>query len=234
MARYLLILEFKDVAMKGVFGFLLGCFLAGSTYAQTDLPTTTPLKIGPKPTLDVKVSPTPNATLRIPAVVDMGKAPNLNNSMTPNVKMLPDRDLKQAGHDLVIDPKISEAEIGINGNPNGGNPSGGNMYLGDVKTKSQKVTVVYRDFGEVDGDRVRITSNNQIIEMDFLLTGSFKRLILSLDQGFNSLEFQALNQGYVGYNTAQVNVYHDMGNLILTNSWHLAVGSKASMVIVKQ
>lgn len=203
--------------------------VAAMGMSQTDIPKTQPLKIGPKPNLDIKATPTPNATLNMPSVIDMGKTPNLSDSMNPNIKMLPDRELKQAGHDLIIDPKISELEIGSNGNP-----EGGDMYLGDVRTKSEKVTVVYRDFGEVDGDRVRIYSNNEILELDYLLTGSFKGLVLNLDQGFNKLEFQALNQGYVGANTAEVNVYDEMGNLILTNSWYLAAGYKASMIIIKQ
>ena len=214
--------------MKRVFGFLVGCFIAGGTYAQTDLPTTTPLKIGPKPTLDIKESPTPNATLRIPSVIDMGKAPNLKDSMNPNVKMLPDRELRQAGYDLDIDPKVGEREKANS------KEHFGDMYLGDVKTSAIFVGVLCRDHEYVDGDRVKIYANGEVVEPNILLTGTFKGINLTLDKGFNRLDFEALNQGTSGPNTAQVDVYDDMGKLIYSNKWLLSTGSKASLIIVQE
>lgn len=195
--------------------------------SQTDIPKTQPLKIGPKPNLDIKATPTPNATLNMPSVIDMGKSPNLSDSMNPNIQMLPDRELKQAGFDMVIDPKVGEREKGNS------KEHYGDMYLGDVKTSSKFVGIVCRDHEYVDGDRVKIYANGEVVEPNILLTGSFKGINLNLEKGFNRLDFEALNQGTSGPNTAQVDVYDDMGKLIYSNKWLLSTGSKASLIIVK-
>ncbi|WP_372975363.1 hypothetical protein [Muriicola sp.] len=214
--------------MRAFISFIL--ILGGMVYgmSQTDIPKTQPLKIGPKPNLDIKASPTPNATLKMPSVIDMGKTPNLNDSMTPGVKMLPDRELKQAGFDMDIDPKVGEREKGNS------KKHYGDMYLGDVKTSSKFVGVVCRDHEYVDGDRVKIYANGHVVEPNILLTGSFKGINLNLDKGFNRLDFEALNQGTSGPNTAQVDVYDDKGQLIYSNKWLLSTGSKASLIVVQE
>ncbi len=214
--------------MKAFISFIL--ILGGMAFgmSQTDIPKTQPLKIGPKPNLDIKASPTPNATLKMPSVIDMGKTPNLNDSMTPGVKMLPDRELKQAGFDMDIDPKVGEREKGDS------KKHYGDMYLGDVKTSSKFVGVVCRDHEYVDGDRVKIYANGHVVEPNILLTGSFKGINLNLDKGFNRLDFEALNQGTSGPNTAQVDVYDDKGQLIYSNKWLLSTGSKASLIVVQE
>ncbi|MFT7066660.1 MAG: hypothetical protein ACJAUO_002247, partial [Sediminicola sp.] len=61
----------------------------------------------------------------------------------------------------------------------------------------------------------------------------FKGINVDLNEGFNRLDFEALNQGSSGPNTAQVDVYDDKGNLIHSNRWNLSTGSKASLIIVK-
>jgi hypothetical protein len=196
--------------------------------SQTDIPKTQPLKIGPNPNLDIKATPTPNTLLRMPSVIDMGKTPNLKDSlMSKNIQMLPDRELRQAGFDMKIDPKVGEREKANN------KEHYGDMYLGDVKTSSKFVGVVCRDHEYVDGDRVKIYANGEVVEPNILLTGSFKGINLNLDKGFNRLDFEALNQGTSGPNTAQVDVYDDMGKLIYSNKWLLSTGSKASLIIVK-
>ncbi|GGD52735.1 hypothetical protein [Muriicola marianensis] len=214
--------------MKAFITFIL--ILGGTVFgmSQTDIPKTQPLKIGPKPNLDIKATPTPNASLKMPSVIDMGKTPNLNDSMNPGVKMLPDRELKQAGFDMDIDPKVGEREKGD------GNKHYGDMYLGDVKTSSKFVGVVCRDHEYVDGDRVKIYANGEVVDPNILLTGSFKGINLNLDKGFNRLDFEALNQGTSGPNTAQVDVYDDKGQLIYSNKWLLSTGSKASLIIVQE
>ena len=107
------------------------------------------------------------------------------------------------------------------------------MYLGDVKTTSKFVGIVCRDHEFVDGDRVKIIANDQVVEPNLFLTASFKGINLDLNKGFNRLDFEALNQGSSGPNTAQVDVYDDKGKLIYSNRWNLSTGSKASLIIVK-
>jgi hypothetical protein len=215
--------------MKGFISIILFIGMVSSGISQTDIPKTQPLKIGPKPNLDIKANPAQNNRLRMPSVIDLNKTPNLRDSlMSRNIQMLPDKELKQAGFDLDIDPKVGEREKANK------KEHYGDMYLGDVKTKSLFVGIVCRDHEYVDGDRVKIYANGVVIDPNILLTGSFKGVNLTLDKGFNRLDFEALNQGTSGPNTAQVDVYDDQGKLIYSNKWLLSTGSKASLIIVKE
>ena len=57
---------------------------------------------------------------------------------------------------------------------------------------------------------------------------------IKLLEGFNKIDFVALNQGESGPNTAEVRVYDDDGNVMMSNLWNLATGSKATFIVVKQ
>jgi hypothetical protein len=72
------------------------------------------------------------------------------------------------------------------------------------------------------------------VEPNIFLTGSFKGINLNLEKGFNRIDFEALNQGTSGPNTAQVNVYDDEGKMIHSNMWNLSTGSKATIIIIKE
>lgn len=208
---------------------LISIFLLPLTVAaQSDIPKTKPLKIEAENNLDIKSSPNKGTALNMPSILDKKSNINFKDSMNQrNIKMLPDTELKQAGHDLKIDPKVGEKEKGSSGKHYG------DMYLGDVKSNGKFVGIVCRDHEYVDGDRVRIFANGNVIDPNMYLTGSFKGVNLNLEKGFNRLDFEALNQGSSGPNTAQVDVYDDQGQLIYSNKWLLSTGSKASLIIVK-
>jgi hypothetical protein len=215
--------------MKGFITLIFFLGVVSLGVSQTDIPKTQPLKIGSKPTLDIKATPNAGNSLRMPSILDVNKTPNpLDSQTNRSVKMLPDKELRQAGYDMDIDPKVGEREKANSKNHYG------DMYLGDIKTSSLFVGIVCRDHEYVDGDRVKIYANDEVIEPNILLTSSFKGVNLSLDKGFNRLDFEALNQGSSGPNTAQVDVYDDKGQLIYSNKWLLSTGSKASLIIVKE
>ena len=227
MARYLLTLvkQYDQFAMKR-FALFLMVFSFGFSLlqAQGDIPTTRPLKIGERNNLDVKSS-NQGTALRMPSVIDENLT---SKNEKPGVKMLPDRELVQAGHDLEIDPKVGEKE------KKGSNKHYGDQYLGDVKTTSKFVGIVCRDHEYVDGDRIKIYLNGEVVEYNVLLSGSFKGVNIDLIQGFNRIEFEALNQGSSGPNTAQVVVADEKGQVIHNNRWNLSTGSRASLIIVKE
>ncbi|SHG50125.1 hypothetical protein SAMN04488116_1488 [Flagellimonas flava] len=227
MARYLLTLRkvIDQVAMKKLVFFLL-LFALGltSVQAQGDIPTTRPLQIGERNNLDIKSS-NQGTLLRMPSVLDENL---ISKNNKPGVKMLPDRELVQAGHDLKLDPKIGEKE------KKGSKEHYGDQYLGDVKTTAKFVGIVCRDHEYVDGDRVRIYLNGEVVEHNILLSGTFKGINIDLIQGFNRLDFEALNQGSSGPNTAQVVVADDKGQVIHNNRWNLSTGSKASLIVIKE
>lgn len=196
-------------------------------FGQSDLPQTRKLDISAQ---DPNKGIAPSGTaLRIPAELDLSSDFDPSNTREKNpVKMLPDRELRQAGHDLVLKPKIAEANQGKSGKHYG------DMYLGDFKTSAKYVGIVCRDHEFVDGDRVRVLVNGRVAEHNILLTSAFKGVNVELDRGFNRLEFEALNQGSTGPNTAQINVYDEKGQLLYSNKWMLSTGSKAALIIVKE
>ena len=110
----------------------------------------------------------------------------------------------------------------------------GDAYLGDVKTISETANIVCRDFEYVDGDRVSIMVNDEIVVQNLTLNYSFRGINLKLKEGFNKIDFIALNQGDSGPNTAELRIYDDNDVLISSNQWNLATSAKATLIIVKQ
>ena len=108
------------------------------------------------------------------------------------------------------------------------------QYLGDFISSTENVRIVFRDHQEPDGDRVQIRFNDDIIYPNILLTQRYKKMDVKLMDGFNKIDFVALNQGQSGPNTAEVRVYDDDGNVMMSNLWNLATGSKATFIVVKQ
>lgn len=109
-----------------------------------------------------------------------------------------------------------------------------NQYLGDFRTSASKVSVAYRDSEYVDGDQIKVWVNDKVYKEIIYLDGSFQGFKLELQPGFNKIDFEALNQGTSGPNTAQFQVYDDQGKLISSNRWDLATGFKATIIIVKE
>jgi hypothetical protein len=109
-----------------------------------------------------------------------------------------------------------------------------NQNLGDFKTKSLTAKVTYRDYGEVDGDEIRVLLNDKTIETGIMLDSNFKGFEITLVDGFNKIDFEALNQGRLGPNTAEFQVYDDKGNLISASQWNLGTGFKATIIITKE
>lgn len=108
------------------------------------------------------------------------------------------------------------------------------QYLGDFRSNGKFVEIVCRDHEFVDGDRVRVYVNDVVIADNIRLEAAYKKIDVTLVKGFNKIEFQALNQGSSGPNTAEFRVYDDKGELISANEWNLTTGIKATMIIVKE
>src|SRR6476659_4038384 len=101
-------------------------------------------------------------------------------------------------------------------------------YFGDFRNNGKFVRFICRDFGEVDGDRVRVYVNDVVVEEEILLEGVFKAVRINLADGFNKIDFKALNQGSSVHNTAEFKMFDDKGNLMSSNQWNLATGNKAT------
>lgn len=190
--------------------------------AQGDLPTTRPIINGAEPNKGVQKAAS-GSLLKMPSMLSDGL---IKDPQGPD--MLQENKLKSAGFDLVIDPRVAQTE---NANAN---RVTGDVYLGDVSTRGEFVGIAMRDHGEIDGDRILIIVNDQIVEYNALLSGRFMKIDVPLKEGFNTVEFKALNQGYVGLNTAQVIAIDENGEVIHNNNWMLSTGATAKIVIVKK
>jgi hypothetical protein len=109
-----------------------------------------------------------------------------------------------------------------------------NQDLGSFKTKSLTAKISYRDYGEVDGDEIRVLLNDKTLARSVYLDNKFEGFEITLVDGFNKIDFEALNQGQLGPNTAEFRIYDDKGNLISASQWNLATGFKATIIITKE
>lgn len=108
------------------------------------------------------------------------------------------------------------------------------MDFGEYKTSAGKITVVCRDHMMFDGDRVQILLNGEILAENVLLESQYKSFTITLNEGFNKIEFVALNQGSAGPNTAELKVFDEEGNLMISNVWNLLTGVKAHAMLIKE
>lgn len=108
------------------------------------------------------------------------------------------------------------------------------VYFGEYTTKSKNVRVLYRDYGLVDGDVIRVSVNDEIIEFRVALVAQFRGFKIRLKEGYNKIEFLALNEGYALPNTAHFRVIDDENNIIASSEWALSINVKGSINIVKK
>lgn len=108
-----------------------------------------------------------------------------------------------------------------------------NQYFGDFRTKSETIKVAYRDPQAVDGDLLKLLLNDIVIKNNIFLEGSFKTMEIKLTDGFNKIDFVALNEGQYFPNTGEFMII-DKGVEIYSSEWNMSTGFKASFIIVKE
>lgn len=111
---------------------------------------------------------------------------------------------------------------------------GKDYFLGDVRTTSKTVVIKCRDHEYVDGDRIRLMVNDVVIHPNLTLTGSFFAIDIDLKEGYNTINFIALNEGHSSPNTAQLRVFDENGAVLAANKWLIRTGYKASLTVFKQ
>lgn len=105
--------------------------------------------------------------------------------------------------------------------------------LGKISTTSKKLQIECRDHSFVDGDRVRVYLNKRVIYRTVSLVGSYFTINVDLDEGFNRIDIEALNQGSSGPNTAEFIVLDQSGNVIASKEWNMLTGNVATLVVIK-
>lgn len=237
--------------MKHLLFFIL-FFTAVTVSAQTEF--STKFKSIPAPKFSAKPKKTPIPEIKDPQAnnsdVPSIKTPNIfeNTTITPKSQfqigeqkskftMSTETDFANPGDRYVpkmekdLDKALKDAGL----KEGRGKLVRQNISLGEFKTKSEFFIVKFRDFGAIDGDLVKVSSNDQVIRDQLFLEANFKDVKITLVKGFNKLDFEALNIGTLGGNTAEIRVYDDKGTLVTNDYWdNLDTGFKASILVTKE
>ena len=107
-------------------------------------------------------------------------------------------------------------------------------YLGNLETQSKYIIIKCRDHEYVDGDRIRLMLNNSIIHPNISLSSVFYVIDIDLDEGYNNIDFIALNEGDSSPNTAQLLVLDENGVVLSNKKWLLYTAYKAQLVVYKK
>lgn len=109
------------------------------------------------------------------------------------------------------------------------------VNFGDIKTKSKYFVIKCRDFSAIDGDLIKATLNNQVVQSQMLLGSNYQEFRIFFNDGVNIFELEALNRGSSGGNTAEIQMYDDQGKLIRSEFWeNWDTGVKGKFIIVKE
>lgn len=175
--------------------------------------------------LNNKFKPIPAKDPKIKEVIPHEVAPKVN---PPAPVELPD-PLKLAEAELYKNPELYKKES---------NTEGvfyrRNQYLGGFRTKSFTSTIRYRDAAFVDGDKIKVYLNDKVIEPEVVMDSEFKGFKITLIEGINKIDFEALNEGTASPNTAEFQVYDDKGTVIESSQWNVGTGYKATIILLKE
>ena len=108
------------------------------------------------------------------------------------------------------------------------------FYLGDLETDSEYIIIKCRDHEYVDGDRIRLMINGAVIHPNISLSSLFYVVDVDLDDGYNNIDFIALNEGESSPNTAQLIVLDEFGKQLSNKKWLISTGYKAKLVVFKK
>lgn len=108
------------------------------------------------------------------------------------------------------------------------------QYLGDFTTGGSYVELYCRDHEYVDGDKVKIRVNGVVVNPMLSLGAGLTPVYVRLNEGLNEIQFEALNQGTSGPNTAELRVVDASGKEVIKQQWNLLTGGIANLVVVKQ
>ncbi|WP_255462706.1 hypothetical protein [Galbibacter sp. BG1] len=220
--------------------FLVTIFLLiiclGSTFAQQGDLQNTPIKLEGLNAVEQPKENAPESTS-----LDIKTVPDINipeAPKTPTTKDLANKEVNMMDkNEAFLDPgdhfekKLNRELTGKEDTRVGATST---QYFGDFKSNAKSVKILCRDHQYVDGDRVSVIVNDKVVVPNIFLESSFKGFYIDLEQGFNKIEFKALNQGTSGPNTAQFAVFDDKGVEISSNIWNLSTGVKASLLIIKE
>jgi hypothetical protein len=233
--KFILIISFvKNISMKKstLFYLMFVCFSI-SIHAQFDKSKTfKPLKLENKAVIETK-NPTAFPSIDFEDSIDF-KKPTFINKTSLFEKKEPTKSILEVKNEFKNPGDETRDKLNNKkGDKLVDESFRSNKFLGKFESNAKYIKIVCRDHEYPDGDKVRILINDRVVIPEILLESASKEYYLDLGVGFNKIEFEALNQGTSGPNTAAFKVYDDKGNIITSNEWNLTTGVKAIVVIIK-
>ena len=95
------------------------------------------------------------------------------------------------------------------------------LELGKLETSSKSIRIICRDHSYVDGDRVKLYVNEEVIRRSITLRAGYYSVDIVLREGFNRIDIEALNQGSSGPNTAEFKVLDENGIVLANKEWNI-------------
>ncbi|WNH10348.1 hypothetical protein [Thalassobellus suaedae] len=234
-----LIIEVVLITMKYYFSFLVFTIFTLSAFSQIDSRNNSisiPAVESPKDSIEsntvipeepIKSDNNKFNALNTPKVSTNLNFPKKEFSMFPEEKFGNPGELYQKNIDKQSKVIKDQLELGSKG-------SKIDVSFGDFITKSEYIYISYRDYGAIDGDVIRVTVNDEIIELRVFLSDAFKGFKFNLKKGVNKIEFLALDEGYALPNTAHFRILDDQKRLIATDLWSLSIDVKGTINIIKE
>ena len=217
--------------MKAVFAFLFLIFFSFKGFSQFETPKKT-INIAPISNPKGSVSPTSSKAITYPSIFDkkdkltesvslLKKAPEEEKSIFDKEQFAsPAKEYTDKMNKQVTDGKIYDYYKK-------------DYLLATYKCSTATAKFALKDFGDPDGDVVRIWLNGEIVINAITLESGFREIKLELRNGQNLLVIEALNEGTVSPNTAQFTIFNDRGEMIGNNLSGLLTNVKATIIINK-
>lgn len=148
-------------------------------------------------------------------------------SVVPQKKNRSMRDLSQADKDVLVSKYWNGNNVSIKKFQT-------SLELGKIETNSKSIRIICRDHSYVDGDRVKLYVNEEVVRRSITLQGGYYTIDINLREGFNRIDIEALNQGSSGPNTAEFKVLDEFGVVLADKEWNILTGYIATLVVMRQ
>lgn len=217
--------------MKAAFAFLFLILFSFKGFSQFELPKKT-INIAPISNPKGSVSPTSSKSITYPSIFDkkdkllssvslLNKKPEEEKSIFEKEQFAsPAKEYTDKMNKQITDGKIYEYYKK-------------DYLLATYKCSTKIAKFALKDYGDPDGDVVRIWLNGEIVINAITLEGSYREIQLDLRDGQNLLVIEALNEGSISPNTAQFSIFNDKGEVIGNNLSGLLTNVKATIIINK-
>ena len=148
-------------------------------------------------------------------------------SVIPQKKKRSMRDLSQADKGVLVSKYWNGKNVSVKKFQT-------SLELGKIETESKSIRIICRDHNYVDGDRVKLYVNEEVIRRSITLQGGYYTIDINLREGFNRIDIEALNQGSSGPNTAEFKVLDEFGAVLADKEWNILTGYIATLVVMRK